>query len=197
MQNMARTASSVLVVDDERAVLNQFANALRPRTVHTTDNVLEAVRIARTHAIDLALVDLRLENQPPASALGVEGRLGRYPANGLDLVAVLRRNHPDMTIAVISGGLTWAYSLEARRLGADGCLSKHLDVSQMISIIESGVLHEFDAPPSFPMSLDRAMYEYLTQTFIAEGRNIARTARILRITRNKLKRRLRDNTPER
>jgi ActR/RegA family two-component response regulator len=194
---MARTASSVLVVDDDRVALDLYANALRPRTVHTTDNVLDAVRIARTDAIDLALVDLRLEDQPPASALGIEGHQGRHPANGLDLVAVLRRSHPDMTIAVISGGLTWAYSLEARRVGADGCLSKHLDVSQMISIIERGELRQFDTPPSSPMSLDRAMYEYVTQTFIAEGRNITRTARILRISRNKLKRKLRDNTPER
>jgi ActR/RegA family two-component response regulator len=197
MSKVVRPIHSVLVVDSDRAALAAYRLALQPRTVFTVGDVLEAVHLARSEKPDLALVDLRLERQPAVAVLGVTGVRGRAPASGLDLVGPLLTINPLSRIVLIANGRTWAYSLEARAAGAEGMLSKRLGPAAIMSIIERDEVATYDTPPALPMSLDRATYEYLTRVFIEEHRNVQRTAEILGITRNKLKRKLKEDCPER
>jgi ActR/RegA family two-component response regulator len=176
-------------VDDDQTELEVFRAGLAPRQVFTTTSVGEALEIARREKPDLALVDLRLE-QPPSSG---SNRFQDPRTNGYDLVRALRGEHPDMRIVMISGGRAWAFAVEARLAGANAMLAKQYGPEKLMLIIEGERLRDHDKEASPRVSLERATHEYVAAMFESTGRNIKRTAELLDVDRNTLKRRLRDN----
>jgi two-component system response regulator RegA len=187
-----RPVHSVLLVDDDESVLSEYCKALHPRVVHGTTDAAVALELAREHKPDLALVDLRLENQPSPATFGLKKKKWR-PLSGTDVVGLLRAEHADLRIVMISGGRAHSYSLEARDAGADGMLCKAYGPEKLIMIIEGDRLSDHDKQPVEPMSLRRKEHEYIAQVFVATGRNVSSTAKILEIERNTLKNKLQEN----
>lgn len=96
---------TVLIVDDSklaRIVVGKAITALQPEWRKTeAGNAEEAMRLVSAGAVDVALLDF---NMP-----------GR---NGLELASEIRRDHPDMPIALATANVQDEIIAEARRLNA-------------------------------------------------------------------------------
>lgn len=110
--------NTVLLADDHtlvraglRALVEGFGDF---RVVAETGDGREAVRLARLHAPDLAIVDIAMPG-----------------LNGLDAAAQMRKEAPDTRILVLSMHTAENYVLEALRAGAAGYVVKDAVVEEL------------------------------------------------------------------
>ena len=59
--------------------------------------------------------------------------------NGLDVIKALHLVRPELPVILISGFLTPALAIEAKGLGAYGCLAKPLDQVDCLSLVEKAL----------------------------------------------------------
>ena len=185
----SREVKSVVILDDEQIVLDEYEVALRPRTVRGSRSVPEALDLNRRHLPHLVLVDLWLERR-------CHSHSGGRPAWGIDVIRELRQDNPMSMIVLLTGGFSNAYASAACSAGANGALPKYLGASKNIAIIEHDMLVQEPASQR-PMSLARAEYEYLTKTYVDNDRNVSKTATDLAIPRSTLYRKLHKHAPRR
>ena len=105
------TQGSLLLVDDDRLVLDGMAGWLREKgyTVSEAVTCHEAVDLIDATAFDLVLADIRLQD-----------------GDGFEILAHCRANRPDTTVVLITGYATAETGVEAIRLGAFDLLTKPL-----------------------------------------------------------------------
>jgi DNA-binding NtrC family response regulator len=105
------TQSSLLLVDDDRLVLDGMAGWLREKgfAVSQAATYREAVDLIDSTTYDLVLADIRLQD-----------------GDGFDILAHCRTNHPDTTVVLITGYATAETGVEAIRMGAFDLLTKPL-----------------------------------------------------------------------
>ncbi len=117
---MKRT-DTLLLVDDDRHVLTSMADWLRSQgyQLDTAGSLVEAVTALRQKTYDLALVDVRLGD-----------------ADGFDVLAHCRENHPETSVIMISGYGTVEVAVEAIRSGAFDFLTKPLIDAELEMSIE-------------------------------------------------------------
>jgi two-component system response regulator RegA len=169
----------IVVDDDERfAVTLAMALARRGYVTHVAHNAASALATARTKEPDAAVVDLKL---------GAD--------DGLALTEALRRAHPQMRIVVLTGYASIATAVKAIKLGADDYLAKPVTASAVAAVLERGdrnVPKENDsqATPLEPMSPRRLEWEHLQRVLAEHDGNISETARVLRMHRRTLQRKL-------
>lgn len=176
----ARSIRSVLVVDDDEALLAAWARAIarEQRTVYTAADEAAARAVAEKHRFELAIVDLRLGSD-----------------SGLDVVQHLRRAQPDALIVLCSGYLSVEAAVAGVRLGAD------LAVFKPVTFRE--ILRRLDEPPAAEVDLEetptlaRAEWEHIMRVLADCNGNISMAARRLGIYRSSLQRRLRKFAPNR
>ncbi len=164
---------AILIVDDDEVFCSRVVRALSSRgfDARGARDYDAAVATARSHALDMAVVDLRL----PARS-------------GLDVVRDLKALNPKMAIVVLTGYGSIATAIESLRLGAVDYLSKPVDVDQIVAA--------FGAPPAAPESvvevpsLARVEWEHIQRVLTDCGGNISAAARLLGLHRRSLQRKL-------
>ena len=168
----------LLLVDDDIPFRNRLAVTLERRgfAVTTAGSVAEA----RTHAAikpSHAVVDMRLDD-----------------GNGLDLVAELRSQRPDIRIVVLTGYGNLATAVAAVKAGAVDYLAKPADPEDIVAALTALPGARPEAPAE-PMSADRVRWEHIQRVYELCSRNVSETARRLKMHRRTLQRILAKRSP--
>ncbi len=111
---------TILVVDDElmvRELLVEILSTAGNYNILTADNGKEALDICLSHEVDLVFTDLRMPEM-----------------GGMELLAELRRDKPEIPVVILTGFGRREDAIEALRLGASNFLLKPQEVDQVHSI---------------------------------------------------------------
>jgi two-component system, response regulator RegA len=167
--------STILVVDDDATYRVRLARAFERRgfTASEAHDAESAVAAARAAHFDYAVVDLRLPD-----------------GSGLDVVAAIKALSPATNVVVLTGYGSIATALEAVRRGATHYVPKPADVDDLLLAFSRG---SHPAPARLehePPSLARVEWEHINRVLADCGGNISQAARLLRIERRSLQRKL-------
>ena len=167
----------VLVVDDDERYLTALTRGLEVACeVFTANSASAALAVARERSPDLTIVDLRLEGM-----------------SGVSLIEELKREHPEMMIALASSYLSVVSAVAAVRAGADHVLSKPFTIREAIRRVEGETPEDdLDETPT----LARVEWEHIMRVLSDCEGNLSLAARRLGIYRSTLKRRIRKFAPE-
>ena len=118
--------ATLLLVDDDRHVLQSMAEWLREQNYHvdTASSCSEAIAAADRKPYDVALVDIRLAND-----------------DGFDVLAHCRKNQPDTSVIMITGYGTVDTAVDAIRAGAFDLLTKPL-IDEELEVAISRALNQ-------------------------------------------------------
>jgi two-component system, response regulator RegA len=165
----------VLIVDDDVPFADTLARAMRRHGYDTivTHSADAALAAARSDTPDAAIVDLRIGGE-----------------NGLDLVAPLRNLGPAMRLVVLTGYASIATAITAIKLGADNYLPKPVTASALIGALEDTASPRTATQSSDPMSPRRLEWEHIQRVLAENGGNVSATARMLKMHRRTLQRKL-------
>jgi len=173
--------SRLLLVDDDDVFRKRLARAMTHRgyEVKTAGNGGEALEVATDFEPQFAVVDLRMPDE-----------------NGLQVVEKLRAILPDLRIVMLTGYGSIATAVEALRLGAADYLTKPADGDQIDRALQNVKPDDLakrvadDVP-----SLDRVEWEHLQRVLADCNHNISQAARLLKIDRRSLQRKLKKYPP--
>jgi two-component system response regulator RegA len=172
-----KTASwKILIVDDDERFLTAVSRSVEPgAAIVTAKTAASAQKVARESKPDLAIIDLRLDGD-----------------SGVKLIPELKREHPEMRIALVSSYLSVVSAVAAVQAGADHVLSKPFTIKDAIRWIDGEVAEEdLDETPT----LARVEWEHIMRVLHDCDGNLSLTARRLGIYRSTLKRRIRKFAP--
>lgn len=167
---------SVLIADDDENFRERLARAFEARHWESwrAATIHDALALAREHAPDLAIVDLRMAGE-----------------NGLDLIAKLRVGDATLFILMLTGYGSIATALEAVRRGANHYLTKPVDVDQILSVYESILAQiPFTSIESPTPTLARVEWEHIQRVLTDCDNNISMAAKRLGLHRRSLQRKL-------
>jgi two-component system response regulator RegA len=173
-------AVRLLVVDDDDPYRSRLCRAFRERGLEVREarSAADAVELARGFRPERAVLDLRMEDR-----------------SGLELLADLRRDHPELVCVVLTGYGSIATALEAVRRGAADYLTKPADADEILRVFERGPAQ--DGPETDVPSLQRVEWEHIQRVLAACGGNVSRSARLLGLHRRTLQRKLATRPPNR
>ncbi len=176
------TSPSLLLVDDDEALRERLAKALRRRglEVRTAAGVVGALEAAAADSPEMAVVDLRLPD-----------------GSGLDVVRALRDLDPTTRCVVLTGYGSIATAVEAMRLGAVNYLPKPCDADQVLAAFEPSEAGAPGDPAEDPPSLARVEWEHMNRVLTDCAGNISEAARRLGLHRRSLQRKLQKYPPSR
>jgi len=168
----------LLLVDDDAPFRQRLQVTLERRgfTVTGVGSIAEARQQLGTKPA-YAVVDMRLDD-----------------GNGLDLVAELRAQRPDIRIVVLTGYGNLATAVAAVKAGAVDYLAKPADPEDIINAL-SALPGTRPEAPAEPMSADRVRWEHIQRVYELCSRNVSETARRLRMHRRTLQRILAKRSP--
>jgi two-component system response regulator RegA len=166
---------TALVADDDELFRTRLGRALESRgwEVLLAANASDALSLARDHAPDLAVVDLRL---------GAD--------NGLNLVRELRPLDATMFIVVLTGWGSIATAVEALQNGANQYLSKPADADQIVAVFNALPVAAPAGDSAAVPSLARVEWEHIQRVLTDCGGNISFAAKQLGLHRRTLQRKL-------
>lgn len=149
-------SATILVVDDDRLVLATLTHGLIQAgyRVIDTDNGDDAILLAREHRPDLALLDIRMQGM-----------------SGFDVAACLRQTSrvPFMFLSAFCDAQTIA---QAAGLGALACLTKPLDIRQILPAVAQALAQVRSAAiagPAGPASAPGAEASRSPEVLMAVG----------------------------
>jgi two-component system response regulator RegA len=171
---------SVLIVEDDKCLLNRLSRAMEGRgfTVTPAQSVAEGLNSLDSSSPAFAVVDMRLED-----------------GNGLDVISALKRRRPDARAIILTGYGNIATAVTAVKLGAVDYLSKPVDADEVVAALLSADGRKPE-PPENPMSADRVRWEHIQRIYELCGRNVSETARRLHMHRRTLQRILAKRAPK-
>lgn len=168
--------STVLIVDDDQAYRTRLVRAFEDRgfLARGADDVASGVGLAQLSPPDYAVVDLRLPG-----------------GSGLLVLDALKRIRPATSVVMLTGYGSIATAVDAVHRGATTLVPKPADLEDLLVAFARGnhpdprpvLAHE--AP-----SLARAEWEHIQRVLSDCGGNISQAARVLRIERKSLQRKL-------
>lgn len=191
---MTERRPTVLVVDDDDNYRTALGRAFERRGLDAllARSVSEGLALAEQHSVDFASVDLRMPG-----------------ASGLELVRALAARQPNAVVVVLTGYGSIATAVEAVKLGARDYLTKPADVHDLLRAFgvsetpgaaagpvrsPAGGLAPAGAPsPEAALevpSLARVEWEHISRVVADCGGNISQAARLLRMQRRSLQRKL-------
>ena len=111
----------ILVVDDEQATRKLFAHFLEPKRykVTTVKDGPSAIEAVKKNAYDLIFLDVVLPGM-----------------DGIEVVSQLKKIAETPVIAMMTGFLVRDKLEEAHKLGANECLQKPFDITEIMKVIE-------------------------------------------------------------
>jgi DNA-binding response OmpR family regulator len=125
--------SNIVIIDDEPEVRGTLADLLirAGHDVRVYPDTLSGLTALRAERADLVITDIVMPN-----------------GNGVDLIAMLRAEHPDTRVIAMSGGgnfratnyapgslTTQSYLAAAKRMGADIILPKPFERAALLSAV--------------------------------------------------------------
>ena len=169
----------LLLVDDDQSFRQRLELTLTRRgfDVAAAEGLAEARQLAATHQPTHAVLDMKLED-----------------GNGLDLVAELRAQRPDIRIVMLTGYGNLTTAVSAIKAGAVDYLAKPADPDDIIKALDAAG-DENPEPPEDPMSADRVRWEHIQRVYELCDRNVSETARRLKMHRRTLQRILAKRSP--
>ena len=116
---MKQTCKSVLVVDDDRAILRTFSRILKKAgfSTETAESGKEALEKIQTQTYDIALIDMILGD-----------------SNGLDLLPKIEESSPKTLKIMITGADSVEKRSEACKNGADAYLTKPVSPETLLAV---------------------------------------------------------------
>ncbi|QYJ78504.1 response regulator transcription factor [Shewanella acanthi] len=113
-------------------------------------------------------------------------------ANGLSLIAPLRKLLPKVVMVLLTGFASIATAVEAIRLGADNYLAKPVDTQTLLNALEMEIQSSVseDEIDDSPLNPKRLEWEHIQQVLNANQGNVSATARQLGMHRRTLQRKL-------
>jgi two-component system response regulator RegA len=173
---LIEAVQSVLVVDDDLAVVASFERALRSqRRVYVATNASQAIELGAAKRPNLAIIDMKLGN-----------------GFGTEVIRVLREHSPETVTVLLSGYLTVDATVEAVRAGAQHVMAKPVGPRELLLRVAGRTSSEsLDTP-----SLAHAEREHIARVLTDCNGNISEAARRLRIHRTSLRRKLTRRTAE-
>lgn len=164
-------------MDDDTTFRTRLAKAFTARgfETRTAENCESALVAARHESPEFAVVDLRMPD-----------------GSGLEVVRELKHIDPTTNIVVLTGYGSIATALEAVRLGATHYLTKPADIDDILSAFARahGEAPEFVESAHEVPSLARIEWEHIHRVLTDCGGNITQAARLLRMHRRSLQRKL-------
>jgi signal transduction histidine kinase len=117
----------ILITDDDASVRNSLSKAVRRLgytvfEAESADSALHLLSDSRTPGIDLLIADVVMPQM-----------------SGIELLKEVRRLHPDLPVAMISGAATLESSIAALNAGAFAYLLKPIQKDQLRDVIVQGV----------------------------------------------------------
>ncbi|MBS0287754.1 MAG: sigma-54-dependent Fis family transcriptional regulator [Proteobacteria bacterium] len=111
---------TALVIDDEPDICKLLEITLNKMAIQTVSahNLNQAKEIIKSKPLDLCLTDMRLPD-----------------GDGLDLVAFIQENYPNLPIAVITAHGNMETAIRALKFGAFDFISKPIDLNNLRNII--------------------------------------------------------------
>ncbi|MBZ5538602.1 MAG: response regulator [Acidobacteriia bacterium] len=118
---------NVLLVDDEPGIQFGFSRYLSKTgfVVREATTLTEAMEALSNGSFDAIILDINLPD-----------------GSGLDWIASLRRNHPDMTILVITGSGEGGLAIESILRGADEFLRKPVSMEDLTVSLQRSLHQE-------------------------------------------------------
>jgi two-component system response regulator RegA len=170
---MSTGAQRVLIVDDDETHRTALARAFERRgfAVSAASSVGEALAHIAREPPDYASIDLRMPG-----------------GSGLALVRQLKELQPGAVIVVLTGYGSIATAVEAVKLGATDYLTKPADALDLLRAF--GAAPIAPARPHEVPSLARVEWEHISRVVADCGGNISQAARVLRMQRRSLQRKL-------
>jgi DNA-binding response OmpR family regulator len=122
---MANANANILVVDDEPHVRFFLQQALTRvgHTVVEAESGQQALALSKTHAFDLALVDLKLGD-----------------ISGMEVLSALRQHTPDTVVIMLTAYASLESAVEALRQGAHDYLFKPCKTVELRESVRTGLL---------------------------------------------------------
>ena len=107
---------SILIIDDEKDVHYSFRRLLEkePLEVYSAESGDEGLKLAKKHAPDLIVMDIRMGQQ-----------------NGLDTLKELRQMNPKQVVVMMTAYGTSQTAIEAMKRGAYDYVLKPFDIPQL------------------------------------------------------------------
>lgn len=117
---MSTDKINLLLVDDEEEFLKAIRRSLEVRdfVVFTANRGEEALEIARTNPVDIAVVDLKMPGM-----------------DGIETLEALKKAHSWMEIVILTGHGTIDSALEATRSGAYSYLQKPCELEKLMEVL--------------------------------------------------------------
>ena len=119
--------SRILIVDDEadiRSSLKMILEYEEMESIEAADGQ-EALAKAAETALDAVLLDIKMQGM-----------------DGLEVLAKLRSNHPELPVVMVSGHGTIATAVEATRLGAFDFMEKPLERDRVLLVLRNALEHK-------------------------------------------------------
>lgn len=114
----------LLIVDDQELYLNSLAFALSKHFDVTVALSLEEAIDRLKEDIDIALIDIRLDETQEENI------------DGLKLLEWIKMNKPDISVYIMSAYREFTYAEQALNLGARHFFRKPIDIISLITVIK-------------------------------------------------------------
>ncbi|HEU4930084.1 MAG TPA: sigma-54 dependent transcriptional regulator [Candidatus Krumholzibacteria bacterium] len=115
---------TILIADDEQAVRSSLERLLEfesYRVIQAADGP-SALDLVRDRPVDLVLLDIKMPGM-----------------DGLEVLAQLHQENPQLPVVIISGHGTIQTAVEATRLGAFDFIEKPIDADRILLVIRNGL----------------------------------------------------------
>jgi len=167
--------TKLLVVDDDNTYCDALARSMERRgfDVARAYNIFQALKHAKKHCPEFAIVDLRIGQE-----------------SGLTLVKELVNLQPEIRIVLLTGYASIATAVEAIKLGAIHYLTKPAEPDQIIAAFTNRDGNPQTPAADQPMSVERVEWEHIQMVLTENGGNISASARALGMHRRTLQRKL-------
>jgi DNA-binding NtrC family response regulator len=125
-----KETARILLIDDDESIRKAVSKALEKAgyRVETAENGTEAIEKAQANFYNLALIDIRLP--------GMEGT---------KLLEAMKDTTPRMVKIILTGYPTLQNAIDAVNKGADGYLTKPVDIEELLRVIKNHLEKQVDA----------------------------------------------------